>query len=105
MDNAPDACRDIGDERRGPMPYARLYRLMRAAAGVMLLCGVPAPAQDVKINIGLGALPLPPIVTTPPQLVVVPGTAVYYAPQAPTTLLFYQGRYYTLANNVWSTAP
>lgn len=68
--------------------------------------GISAAAQDIKINIGLGATPVPPVVVTPPpQLVVVPGTAIYYAPEVPANLLVYQGRYYTLVNNVWSTAP
>jgi WXXGXW repeat (2 copies) len=88
------------------MPHARRHLLMRVAVGVMLLLGVSAAAQDVKIHIGLGVPPVPPVVVTPPpQLVVVPGTAVYYAPEAPANLFVYKGRYYTLANNVWSTAP
>jgi hypothetical protein len=79
---------------------------MRAAAAVMLLSGVSAAAQDIKINIALGATPVPPVVVTaPPQLVGVPGSSVYYAPEASANLFFYKGRYYTLANNVWSTAP
>jgi hypothetical protein len=77
-----------------------------AAAGSMLLSAASAAGPDVKINIGLGAPAVPPvIVTTPPQLAVVPGTPVYYAPGAPQNLFFYKGRYYTLVNNVWSTAP
>jgi hypothetical protein len=72
----------------------------------MLLSGALAAAQDVKINIGLGTSSLPPVVVTaPPQLVAVPGTSVHYAPEAPANLFFYQGRYYALANNIWSTAP
>jgi hypothetical protein len=88
------------------MLYVRAHLLMLAAAGVMLLSGGSAVGQDVKINIGLGAPPLPPVVVTaPPQFVVVPGTSVYYAPEAPANLFVYKGRYYTLVNNVWSTAP
>ena len=88
------------------MPHMSAHRLVRLAAGVMLLSGASVGAQEVTINIGLGATPMPPIVVTPgPQFVVVPGTAVAYAPEAPANLFFYQGRYYTLANHVWSTAP
>ena len=88
------------------MPHARTHLLMLAATGIVLLSGASVAAQDIKINIGLGARPVPPVVvTTPPQLVVVPGTAVYYAPEVPDNLFVYKGRYYTLVNNVWSTAP
>lgn len=86
----------------------RLTRVLRlVAAGVVLLAGTSVAAQDVKIDIGLG-IPsvVPPIVvTTPPQLVVVPGTPVSYAPSVPTDYFFYNGRYYTVANGAWFTAP
>jgi hypothetical protein len=81
------------------MLHSRTHLLMLAATGVMLLSGALVAAQDIEINIGLGAPP------APPQLVVVPGTAVYYAPEAVANLFVYKGRYYTLVNNVWSTAP
>jgi hypothetical protein len=87
-----------------PAIFVRIVTL--AAAASMLLSAASAAGTDVKINIGLGAPSLPPIVvTTPPQLVVVPGSSVYYVPESPTNLFFYKGRYYTLVNNVWSTAP
>jgi hypothetical protein len=41
------------------MPHARIHLRMRVAVGVMLLFGVSAAAQDVKINIGLGVPLLP----------------------------------------------
>jgi hypothetical protein len=79
---------------------------MFAAAVAMLLSGASATASDVKINIGLGvpAVPPPIVLTTPPQLVVVPGTPVYYAPDVSANLFFYKGRYYTVANGVWLMA-
>jgi hypothetical protein len=40
-----------------------------------------------------------------PQVVVVPETSVYYAPDVSANVIFYKGRYYTVANGVWSTAP
>jgi hypothetical protein len=79
---------------------------MLAAIGTLLLSAPSLMAQDVKINIGLGVPSVPPpvIVTSPPHLVIVPGTSVYYAPDLPANYFFYQGRYYTVANHVWSTA-
>jgi len=78
-----------------------------AAAGIIFVSAASATASDIKIDIGLGIPPIrPPIVlTTPPQLVVVPGTSVYYAPEMPTNYFFYKGRYYTAVNNIWSMAP
>jgi hypothetical protein len=77
--------------------------LLLAAAGVIPLSITSATAQDVKINIGLGTPPI--VLTAPPQLVVVPGTPVYYAPDVQANLFVYKGRYYTVANGVWSMAP
>jgi hypothetical protein len=77
--------------------------LMLAAAAAMLLAGASATAADVQIHIGLGVPPI--VLSAPPQLVVVPGTPVYYAPNVSANLFFYQGRYYTVANGVWAVAP
>jgi hypothetical protein len=89
------------------MPYTRARLLMLAAAAAMFWAGASAVAQGVKIDIGLGvpAVPPPVVITTPPPLVVVPGTSVYYAPDVPADVFFHKGRYYTMANGVWSTAP
>jgi hypothetical protein len=78
-----------------------------AAAGIIAVSAASVAASDVKITIGLGIPSVPPpiVITTPPQLVVVPGTSVYYAPEMPANLFFYKGRYYTAVNNVWSMAP
>jgi hypothetical protein len=77
--------------------------LLLAAASVIPLSITSATAQDVKINIGLGAPPI--VLSAPPPLLVVPGSPVYYAPDVPTNLFFYKGRYYTVANGAWSMAP
>jgi hypothetical protein len=78
-----------------------------AVAGSILVSAASAAASDVEIHIGLGIPSVrPPIViTTPPQLVVVPGTSVYYAPEIPANFFFYKGRYYSAVNNIWSRAP
>jgi hypothetical protein len=82
----------------------RLPRLlMLAAAATMLWSGASAAGPDVTIDIGLGVPPI--VLTTPPQLVVVPGTSVYYAPDVSGNLFVYKGRYYTMANGVWLMAP
>ena len=30
---------------------------------------------------------------------------MYYAPDVATNIFFYKGRYYTVANGIWSMAP
>jgi WXXGXW repeat (2 copies) len=85
------------------MPYRLSRVFILAAAVAMLFLGASARASDVKINIGLGVPPI--VLTAPPQLVVVPGTPVFYAPDVSANLFFYKGRYYTVANGVWSRAP
>jgi hypothetical protein len=85
------------------MPRKLPRVLMLAAAAAMLVTTTLATAQDVKIDIGIGVPPI--VLTTPPSLVVVPGTPVYYAPDISSNLFFYKGRYYTVANGVWSMAP
>jgi hypothetical protein len=85
------------------MPRILLRLLMLAAAAAILVTTTSATAQDVKINIGLGVPPI--VLTAPPQLMVVPGTPVYYAPDVQANLFVYKGRYYTVAHGVWSMAP
>jgi hypothetical protein len=85
------------------MPRRLPRVLMLAAAAAMLVTTTLATAQDVKIDIGIGVPPI--VLTTPPSLVVVPGTPVYYAPDVSANLFYYKGRYYTVANGVWSMAP
>jgi hypothetical protein len=85
------------------MPRILPRMVLLAAAAAMLFSGASATASDLKINIDLGGPPI--VLTAPPQLVVVPGTPVYYAPDVSANLFFYKGRYYTLASGVWSMAP
>jgi hypothetical protein len=85
------------------MPRTLPRWLMLAAAAAALWSAGSAAAMDVKIDIGLGVPPV--VLTTPPVLVVVPGTSVYYAPDVSANLFVYKGRYYTVANGVWLMAP
>jgi hypothetical protein len=90
-------------KRKDSMPHIHTHLLLLAVAAAMLFAGTSANAQDVTIDIGLGVPPI--VLTAPPPLVVVPGTSVYYAPDVPTDYFFHKGRYYTVANGVWSMAP
>jgi hypothetical protein len=77
------------------MPRRLTCLLILAAAGAVLCSAVSTGAGEVTIHIGI---------STPPQLVVVPGTSVYYAPDVPVNYFFYHGRYYTVARDTWYTA-
>ncbi|HEX7786210.1 MAG TPA: hypothetical protein VF653_08315, partial [Methylomirabilota bacterium] len=46
----------------------------------------------------------PPIVATPPQLVVVPGSPVSYAPGVNINFFAYGGRYYSFHHGGWFVA-
>lgn len=64
----------------------------------------PAVAQgQVNIGITIGTPP-PPVVVAAPQLVVVPGTPVSYAPGVSFNLFVFGGRYYSLHGGTWFVA-
>jgi hypothetical protein len=88
------------------MPRRLTRLLLLAAAGAVLCSATSAVAGDIKINIGLGvpSIPSPVVIASPPQLVVVPGTSVYYAPAVSANYFFYKGRYYTMVNGAWLSA-
>ena len=73
--------------------------------------GVAVPSMvaaqiNIGINLGTPSPPPPPIViTTPPQLVVIPGTQVFYAPAVPHNYFFYRGKYYVFHEGAWFLAP
>lgn len=71
------------------------------SASATLLAASDAPAQDVSVNVNIGAPPPPTVFVTPPQLVVVPGSAVMYAPGAAFNVFVLHGRYYSFHNGAW----
>jgi hypothetical protein len=74
------------------------FLVLSLAAGLM----GPAPAHaDVNIGINVATPTPPPLVMTTPQLVVVPGSTVYYAPGSAYNLFVFGGRYYSFHEGVW----
>ena len=67
------------------------------AVAIVAVLAAPAPAQ-VRVDIGIN---LP----GPPSLVVVPGTPVYYAPQAPANVFLYGHQYWAFTNGGWYAGP
>ncbi len=82
------------------MIIAALLMLAGAAAG----CIADPAAAQVSVGVGIG-ISLPTInigISIPfPELVVVPGYPVYYAPQAEANLFFYDGFYWVFRNDTW----
>ena len=83
-------------------------RLVPAAHAIALLVIALAwpsagGAADVRVGVNVGVpLPPPPIVVAgPPQLVVVPGSPVFYAPSLSVNFFAYGGRYYTFHEGAW----
>lgn len=66
---------------------------------MLVVLGVPAisSAVHVDVNISLPALVFP----APPPLVVIPGTYVYFAPDADADVLFYDGWWYRPYEGQW----
>ena len=76
-----------------------LRRMILGGLVALALAGAAASAYaEVSVNIGIN---LP----APPQLVVVPGTPVFYAPAVYANYFFYRGQYYVFANDFWYVGP
>jgi len=64
---------------------------------VAVVSALGAGWATAGVNIGL-------TLVAPPQLVVVPGTPVAYAPAVPANYFFYNSQYYVFANGGWFVA-
>lgn len=60
----------------------------------MVLLFTPLAGASISINIQVR-----------PQLVLLPGVPVYYAPELPYNFFFYAGRYYVFIDGVWYVGP
>jgi hypothetical protein len=78
-----------------------------AACTLWLVTPALVAAQiNIGINIGTPPPPPPPLmITTPPQLVVIPGTQVFYAPDVPQNYFIYGRKSYVFHDGAWFVAP
>jgi hypothetical protein len=87
------------------MAHALVLATLLAAALWGLPGATPAEADtsfSIGINVGTPPPPPPPVVVTaPPQLVVIPGTPVYYAPGLSVNFFFHDKKYYSFHNGSW----
>jgi hypothetical protein len=70
----------------------------------MLLCSITSAAAQVSIGIGLPGVSIGINLPVYPQLVLVPGYPVYYAPHANANYFFYDGMYWVYAGDNWYTS-
>ena len=84
-----------------------LFIGMLAACAVWLFTpGLVAAQINIGINIGAPPPPPPPVViAAPPELVVIPGTQVFYAPTVSQNYFVYRGRSYVFHDGSWFVAP
>lgn len=70
----------------------------------MLLCSITTAAAQVNVDIGLPGVNIGLSVPVYPNLVVVPGYPVYYAPQVNSNYFFYDGMYWVYQGDNWYTS-
>ncbi len=70
----------------------------------MLLCSITSAAAQVSVGIGLPGVSIGINLPVYPQLVLVPGYPVYYAPQVNSNYFFYDGMYWVYAGDNWYTS-
>lgn len=72
--------------------------------GMLAGAGSRDAAADVNIHVGIATPPPAVVLSVQPQVVMVPGTPVYYAPDAGINLFFYSGRWYRRHDDCWYRA-
>src|SRR6478672_11760936 len=67
----------------------------------MLLCSITSATAQVSVGIGLPGVNIGINLAAYPQLVLVPGYPVYYAPQVNSNYFFYDGMYWLYQADNW----
>jgi hypothetical protein len=69
-----------------------------AFAALFLLCAAAPAHSEVSVNINIGP---PMVVQQAPEMVVVPGSLVYFAPGVNVELFFFRGYWWSRNENRW----
>jgi hypothetical protein len=77
---------------------------MRTRIAVAALVVVVAAVSSLGAGRAAAGMNIGLTLVAPPQLVVVPGTPVAYAPAVPANYFFYNSQYYVFANGGWFVA-
>ncbi len=85
------------------MKIGRLTVLVLAAM-LVLACLAGTGSAEVNVNVGVFAPPPAYVVPAPPEVVVIPGTYVYYAPGLDVDILFFHGYWWRPYEGRWYRA-
>lgn len=69
---------------------------------LLALGGTQGARADVRVNINLG--PPPIVVAEPPEVVLIPGSQVYFVPEPEIDIFFYNGYYWSPRGPRWYRA-
>jgi hypothetical protein len=90
-------------KRQGPVVMFVMGLVFGMAMGT-------AEGGDVNVNIGVPPVAAvvvapPPVMVARPQVVLVPGTPVFTAPNVEFNVFLFGGKYYSHHNDVWYVTP
>lgn len=73
--------------------------------GVLFACGAPnEAAAEVRIGVGINIGPPPIVVAEPPEIVLVPGSSVYFVPGLEFDVFFSNGYWWSPRGDRWYRA-
>jgi len=83
----------------------RISGVLLTGALLLVFAGYPA-ASDARVNVDIGVnIALPPLAfPAPPEVVVIPGTYVYFVPGIEADVFFYHGYWYRPYRDYWFRA-
>jgi len=75
-----------------------------ALIGMYHLSSPESTSAEVNFHVGIGLPPPIVVVPSPPDVVLIPGTPVYYTPDAGIDIFFYSNRWYRKHRGQWYRA-
>jgi hypothetical protein len=108
-------CIDLSPQGRLEGCAMKTKAILASFLGVLFITLIgyaPEISARVSVNIGIGVplpqvvIPVPPrvVIHEPPPVVVIPGTYVYFAPDAGVDIFFYHGYWYRPHRGYWYRA-
>jgi hypothetical protein len=81
----------------------RIFRYLLAGAAISAVMGFSEPARaEVSVSVNLG--PPPIVVAEPPEVVLIPGSQVYFVPDPQIDVFFYGGYWWSPRGDRWYRA-
>ena len=81
----------------------KVRNVFLVVTAVFFLLALGNQQAEARVNVGVGINVDLPVFSfsVPPQVAVIPGTYVYYVPDADAEILFYEGRWYRPWEGRW----